>query len=76
MVREAAKKILMTVPSPLLSSFMAVEKILKLPETDFFIFFYSPPNFWTKRILIFGKYCNNLVKIPTDKRGRYVDKLS
>ena len=29
--------------------------------------FFSPHNFWTKIALFFGTYCNNQVKIPTDK---------
>ena len=35
---------------------------LKIAENGF-----SFPNFWTKIAIIFGKYCNNRVKIPTDK---------
>ena len=33
----------------------------------FFDNFFSPHNFWTKIALFFGKYCNNQVKMPTDK---------
>ena len=40
--------------------------VLKSPKTDFDNLF-SPHNFWTKIALFFGKYCNNQVKIPTDK---------
>ena len=29
--------------------------------------FFSPHNIWTKIALFFRKYCNNQVKIPTDK---------
>ena len=39
---------------------------LKIAKTDFDNFF-SSHNFWTKIALFFGKYCNNQVKMPTDK---------
>ena len=39
---------------------------LKIAKNGFWQLF-SPHNFWTKIALFFGKYCNNQVKIPTDK---------
>ena len=52
------------------SSLMAIGTFfflgLKYPKTDF-VNFFSPHTFWTKIALFFGKYCNNQVKMPTDK---------
>ena len=39
----------------------------------------NPPNYWTKRAVFFGKYCNKPVKMPIltnfDVTCPYVDKL-
>ena len=72
--REAAKKVLPLMARPL-RPYLTLELnghrnffffSFKIAETDFDNFF-SPHNFWTKIALFFGKYCNNQVKIPTDK---------
>ena len=81
-LREAAKKVIFIMVVPYHNGLpplppLELMAVLKYPETDFEYF--SPPNFWTKRGVFLGKYCNKPVKHPPTNFYvicPYVDKLS